>query len=116
MTDHSQLVKTLRQLARDMVKLDMDMSLPAGSANPEDAADAIDALQARVEALEAGLRPYAEDKHPLKNTHLLSWLAAGHTHCHNGTRDWAQGYLDSAIYYIQAFEADARALLERKLP
>lgn len=53
MTDHSQLVKTLRQLARDMVKLDMDMSLPAGSANPEDAADAIDALQARVEALEA---------------------------------------------------------------
>lgn len=103
MTDYSQLVKGLRQLARDMVKLDMDMSLPAGSANPEDAADAIDALQARVAELEAGLRR----SEAAASEYYRYWTGGEMRGSYDGKPERSE---------LWASMWAARALLERKLP
>ena len=54
MTDHSQLVTRLR------ITPAVNNETLAARIAMDEAADAIDALQARVEALEAGHRPYAD--------------------------------------------------------
>jgi hypothetical protein len=41
----------------------------------------------------------------LKNTHLMDWLEYGYDHCQRGSKDWCQGYLNSAKAYIEALEA-----------
>lgn len=46
-----------------------------------------------------------------KNTHLMEWLPQGYDHCQRGSRDWCQGYLNSAHEYIAALE---RALLTER--
>jgi len=47
------LVTRLRALSREMVKADMDMSLPEGSIDPAEAADEITRLNAEVERLQS---------------------------------------------------------------
>lgn len=50
----------------------------------------------------------------LKNTHLMEWLKQGYGHCHHGSKDWCEGYFNSAHDYIIALEAavaDAPALV-----
>lgn len=59
------LIERLRQLSADMLSLDMDMKLPAGSIDPSEAADRIEELErqlasCRREALEEAAKIAAD--------------------------------------------------------
>jgi len=46
-----------------------------------------------------------------RNTHLLSWLDDGYTHCQHGSKEWCELYLSNAAEVIRA-QDDRIASLE----
>ena len=57
----SEIVQRLHELSRWLLKHDVDMKMPAGMIDPEEAADIIARLEAEVERLREALEWYASD-------------------------------------------------------
>jgi hypothetical protein len=69
LTDEQKIIDDLRKLTGFLLSDDVDGLLPGGFSSPDDAADLIECLQARVKVLEKALQWYGEQARLAKLIH-----------------------------------------------
>ena len=88
----TRLVERLRQLSADMLRLDLDMKLPAGSIDPSEAADRIEELERQLAETRIG-RLILDKRIHNQRAQLRYWEKIFSQHVHSHKRHTLPNYL-----------------------